>query len=353
MRRLRIHLFPITLTLLLVAVSAISCADESSPVPQGSSTFAAVAATPSSGVTITPIATKELKAVTPLSKTDETASYSTPVPPPTLVQATLSNSTDPVLLAAGDIAVCGMNSDEATARLLESLPGTIATLGDDAYPSGAPADFANCYAPTWGRLKGRTRPAPGNHEYGTAGATGYFGYFGAAAGPAGKGYYSYDLGAWHVVSLNSEIAVGTGSPQLQWLLADLAAHRTQCTLAYWHQPRFSSGPHGSNPRYQPLWQALYDNSADVVLNGHDHDYERFAPEKPDGKVDPLHGIREFVVGTGGATLYPFLTSAPNSEVRNNTAWGILKLTLHKAGYNWEFISITGEAFTDSGSANCH
>jgi hypothetical protein len=260
--------------------------------------------------------------------------------------------TDPVVIAAGDIAECG-DKAEAMARLLDNLPGTVITLGDNAYPGGAPRDFASCYAPTWGRQKARTHPVLGNHEYGTAGAGGYFGYFGAAAGPAGKGYYSYDLGAWHLVALNSEIAVLAGSPQEQWLHADLTAHPTACTLAYWHQPRFSSGPHGSNPVYQSLWQALYDYGADVVLNGHDHDYERFAPQTPAGASDPPHGLREFVVGTGGAGLYPFLTVAPNSQVRNDTTWGVLKLTLHARSYDWQFIPIAGQTFADSDTGGCH
>jgi hypothetical protein len=348
----KVDSFTVLLTLLLVVISGIGCAVESAAVPTSQSPFSTVTPAPSAVYSETPSATIVPSSSPPQSMTATTGT-STSAQTQTVAQATPSNSSDPVLLAAGDIAVCGMNSDDATARLLEALPGTVATLGDDAYPDGAPADFANCYAPAWGRLKDRTRPAPGNHEYVTAGAAGYFGYFGAAAGPSGIGYYSYDLGAWHIVSLNSEIAVGSDSPQLQWLRADLSAHQTPCTLAYWHQPRFSSGPHGSNAKYQPLWQVLYDSGAEIVLNGHDHDYERFAPQKPDGTPDPLHGIREFVVGTGGATLYPFIRNTPNSEVKNNTAWGILKLTLHAASYDWEFIPIAGHTFTDSGGANCH
>ncbi len=257
------------------------------------------------------------------------------------------------MLAAGDIGVCGMNADEATGRLLTTLPGTILALGDEAYPDGSPSDFAKCYAPSWGKVKDRTRPVPGNHEYMTSGARGYFGYFEAAAGKAGQGYYSFDLGAWHVVALNSEIAVGAGSAQEKWLRADLAAHPAACTLAYWHEPRFSSGPHGSNAKYQALWQALYDNGAEIVLDGHDHDYERFAPQAPDGTPDAARGIREFVVGTGGATLYPIIIPAANSETRNNNTWGVLKLMLHANSYEWQFMPAAGKMFTDSGSGMCH
>jgi NedA-like, galactose-binding domain/Calcineurin-like phosphoesterase len=263
---------------------------------------------------------------------------------------------DPVLLAAGDIAACDSAGDEATALLLDARPeGTVATLGDNAYPNGSTTDFAGCYDPTWGRHKARTRPAAGNHEYQTPGATGYFGYFGAAAGDPAKGWYSYDLGAWHVVVLNSNCSAiggcGAGSPQELWLRDDLAAHPSDCTLAYWHHPRFSSGQHGTDATYRPFWQALYDYGADVVLNGHDHDYERFAPQDPAGVADS-RGLREFVVGTGGAGLRSFATTAANSIVRSSAAWGILRLTLHAASYDWQFVPVAGSSFTDSGAGAC-
>jgi hypothetical protein len=271
--------------------------------------------------------------------------------------ATTPPATDPVLLAAGDIASCSSQGDEATATLLATLPGTVATLGDHAYQSGTPAQFADCYDPTWGAAKARTRPTPGNHDYATAGATGYFGYFGAAAGDPSQGFYSYELGSWHVVSLNSNCSIvscATGDAQETWLRADLAAHPAACTLAYWHHPRFSSGVvHGSDPAVAPLWQALYDAGADVVLQGHEHNYERFGPLTATGEVDDGRGIRSFVAGTGGDSHYPFGTPITGSEVRDNTSWGVLALTLHPSSFDWQFVPRAGDTFTDSGSGPCH
>jgi len=280
---------------------------------------------------------------------------SVPLPGTALAQAA-----DPVFVGAGDIATCDdKNQAKSTAQLLDDIPGTVFTLGDNAYPDGTLTQFTNCYGTTWGRHKDRTRPSPGNHDYHTAGAAGYYTYFGATASPLDpnctddcEGYYSYNLGTWHIIALNSEIAHGAGSAQEQWLRADLAAYQNLCTLAYWHKPRFSSGKHGNNSSFQPFWQALYDYRADVVLNGHDHTYERFAPQNPTGQADPTRGIREFVVGTGGGSLYSFPAVQANSEVRNNTTWGVLKLTLHPSSYDWEFIPIAGQNFTDAGSTNC-
>jgi hypothetical protein len=259
----------------------------------------------------------------------------------------------PVLVGAGDIARCASTGDEATAALLDTLPGIVFTAGDDAYPSGTPADFADCYHPSWGRHRGRTRPSPGNHDYLTAGAAGYFGYFGAQAGEAGVGYYSWDFAGWHLVSLNSNVSMAAGSPQEAWLRADLAAHPAACTLAYWHHPRFSSGQHGGSTAPAPLWQALFDAGADVVVVGHDHTYERFAPQTPTGTADAAMGIRQFVVGTGGAGHYAFLTVEPNSEVRDNTSFGVLVLALRPDGYDWRFVPVAGDAFADAGSGACH
>jgi len=256
-----------------------------------------------------------------------------------------------VLVGAGDIADCDA---EPTAALLDNIPGTVFTAGDNAYPDGSASDYASCYDPSWGRHKARTRPAPGNHDYQTSGATGYYNYFGAAAGPAGRGYYSYDLGAWHIVSLNSNVSMSAGSAQETWLRADLAASTKRCTIAYWHHPRFSSGSnHGSSTQSAGVWQALYEAGAEIVISGHDHEYERFAPQTPSGAADPTSGIREFVVGTGGAGLYSFATPLPNSEVRDDASFGVLKLTLSDGSYAWEFIPIAGDSFRDSGSGTCH
>jgi len=263
-----------------------------------------------------------------------------------------------VLVGAGDIAGCDdLDGASATAALIERTPGTVFALGDLAYPDGSDQDFANCYHPTWGRFKNRTRPAPGNHEYHLRGASGYARYFGALAGDATKGYYSYDLGAWHILVLNSECAdaggCGPSSPQGQWIRQDLAAHPATCALAYFHKPLFSSGKHGNDPAMKPLWQAMYPAGVDVVLNGHDHNYERFAPQDPDGRADAARGIRAFVVGTGGKSLRKLGNPKPNSEVRSAKAYGVLKLTLHASSYEWEFLAEAGKSFADRGSGTCH
>lgn len=263
---------------------------------------------------------------------------------------------DPVLAFAGDIASCSTTGDEATAALLDGVTGTVATTGDNVYPDGTATEFTNCYEPSWGRHKGRTRPSTGNHDYHTVGAGDYFSYFGSAAGDPGKGYYSYDVGTWHIVSLNSNCAAvggcAAGSPQEQWLRADLAANSKDCTLAYWHHPLFSSGPHGNHKFMQAIWQALYDAGADVVVNGHDHDYERFEPQTSTGGLDTEHGIREFVAGMGGRSHDSFVSVQANSAVRDASAFGVLKLTLHTTSYDWQFVPQAGQTFTDTGSTNC-
>jgi acid phosphatase type 7 len=267
-----------------------------------------------------------------------------------------------VIVAAGDIAACNSEGDEATARLVGGIEGTVLTLGDNAYPDGSAQNFGECYEPTWGQFKERTRPTPGNHEYKTdEGASAYFEYFGKAAGDPDEGYYSYELGSWHIVALNSncgegEIRCGPDSAQVQWLKEDLAANADEerCTLAYMHHPRFSSGEeHGSTPKLEPLWEALYAGGADVVLSGHEHNYERFSPQEPNGKADPQRGIREFVVGTGGKKHYPILEPIANSEVHNDETYGVLKLTLNPKSYEWSFVPVEGETFSDSGGAQCH
>lgn len=257
-----------------------------------------------------------------------------------------------VLLAAGDIGRCDSDGDEATARLLDSLPGTVLTLGDNVYRRATRAEFAACYHSSWGRHRARTRPAPGNHDYRVRNAASYFAYFGAAAGPPGRGYYSFDVAGWHVISLNSNVELDPSSRQLRWLRADLAAHPSRCTLAYWHHARFSSGEHGSAGRVAHLWRTLYEAGVDVVLQGHDHSYERFAPLNADGQHDADRGIRSFVVGTGGAPLRGFAAIAPGSEVRYNGGHGVLKLSLHPEGYEWEFVATGDTGFSDRGEGRC-
>ena len=258
-----------------------------------------------------------------------------------------------VLVGAGDIADCSSGGAEATAALLDGIAGTVFTAGDNAYSSGSTGEFADCYDPTWGRHKARTRPAPGNHDYNSSAAAPYYAYFGSNAGPPGRGYYSYDLGAWHIISLNSNVDMSAGSDQEQWLRGDLQGTTKRCVLAYWHHPRFSSGSHGSSTASQPLWQALYDFDADVVVSGHDHNYQRFAPQTPAGDADPTRGIREFVVGTGGRSHYDFGTPIANTEAYDTETWGVLKLTLGATSYTWQFIPIAGGTFRDSGTGACH
>jgi acid phosphatase type 7 len=270
-----------------------------------------------------------------------------------------THAADPVLVGAGDIAACTLDGASQTAALLDGIDGTVFTAGDNAYGDGTTEQYRDCYDPTWGRHKARTRPSPGNHDYHSAGAAPYYAYFGDNAGPAGRGYYSYDLGAWHIIVLNSNsscttISCAAGSAQEQWLRADLGANSKACTLAYWHHPRFNSGAsHGNNIAVAPFWDALYQYGAEIILNGHEHVYERFGPQTPNATPDATTGIRQFTVGTGGAGLYSFSsTIQPNSEVRNNTSMGVLKLTLRSGGYDWQFIPATG-TFTDSGSGTCH
>lgn len=233
----------------------------------------------------------------------------------------------------------------------------VLALGDLQYPNGTLTTFQQGYDPTWGLVKNKTYPAPGNHDYHTAGAAGYYTYFGAAAGDPAKGYYSFDLGNWHVISLNSNCAnvggCGAGSAQEVWLRNDLATHANTCTVAYWHHARFSSGSHGNQTELAALWQALYDGNADLILSGHDHNYERFAPQNPSAQADAVRGIRQFVVGTGGYSHYTTPNIQPNSEVRDSSSFGVLKLTLNATGYDWQFLPIAGQSFTDAGSGTCH
>jgi len=281
----------------------------------------------------------------------------TVTPEPTALPSTATPIPDEVVFAAGDIASCVSYGARATSDLIVDQPGTVLTMGDNAYDSGTPEEFANCYNPTWGRFKDRTYPSLGNHDYVTYGASAYFSYFGVSSGDPGKGYYSFDLGAWHLIALNSNCTAvegcKAGSPQEQWLRADLAAHPNLCTLAYFHHPLFNAGFHGPYAPAQDLWQALYEGQADLVLNGHDHNYQRFAPQDPQGQADPDHGLREFIVGTGGASHYPVIAKLPNLEAFNANTFGVLRLVLHPDGYDFTFLPEANKTFTDSGSGKCH
>jgi acid phosphatase type 7 len=280
--------------------------------------------------------------------------------------AYMGAATDPVsgagkkravtLVGAGDIARCKFAADRDTARLLGETKGTVFTLGDNAYPDGTAEQFRECYDPTWGKYKRRTKPAAGNHEYNTSEARPYFDYFGRKVGKPGRGYYAYDRGSWHIVVLNSnceEVACGARSRQVRWLRRNLAKHRTRCTLAYFHHPLFSSGEHGNQTKMRRMWWVLYRANADVILNGHDHNYERFAPQRPNGTKYGRRGIRQFVVGTGGAKRRPFGKIQPHSQVRNHRTSGVLKLKLRSGSYRWKFVPVAGRAFTDSGRDRCH
>jgi acid phosphatase type 7 len=264
------------------------------------------------------------------------------------------SASDPgaVLVGAGDIAKCGTPGAEQTAKLLDSISGTVFVAGDNAPWMEARATIATATTRAGGRHRSRTRPVPGNHEYQTPNASGYFGYFGAIAGPPGLGYYSYTLGSWLVLAVNSEVPVGEGSAQLQWVRNQLATSPSRCTAVYWHRPLFSSGRNGPNPDMRDLWRVLYSNNVEIVLNGHEHLYERFGPQTPDGQPDPIKGIRQFTVGTGGAAPYPVSAAAANSEVTASVL-GVASFTLRNDGYSWAFIPVEGETFRDSGTGVCH
>lgn len=269
------------------------------------------------------------------------------------------------IYAAGDIARCAgtapewsaaaATADIVAAGLANTARAAVLTLGDHTYPVGAASEFRDCYGPTWGRFRERTYPAPGNREYLTRGAAGYFGYFGAVAA---RGHYSVELGGWRLISLDSNLAPDAHAAQLAWLKQELARHPVRCTLAYWHHPLYSSGGHGSIAQMKDVWEALYRTGAEIVLSGHDHDYERFAPQDADGRLDTARGIRQFVVGTGGAFPTPFLHFAANSEARDANRTGVLKLLLKEGGYEWEFLEASYDGFPngappDRGAGVCH
>ena len=290
------------------------------------------------------------------------ARRNTPPHPPAKNQQTEQNESF-TLVGAGDIAGCkAIEGARATAKLIDQIPGTVFAAGDLVYEHGNAEEFRNCYGPTWGRFRDRTRPALGNHEYGVPNASAYFDYWGAQAGPAGKGYYSYDLGIWHIIALNTNCdapnlgGCGTGSPQEVWLRQDLSEHPNACIVAYGHHALFSSGifpRHAIHTELRQLWRDLYAAHADLMIVGHEHAYERFAAQDPDGHADPEHGIREIVVGTGGRSHDPLGFATPNSEVRDADTFGVLKLTLSPHSYTWEFIPEEGKTFRDSGIGICH
>jgi hypothetical protein len=278
----------------------------------------------------------------------ETLGGTAPKPTRTPTSIPTSSSSSVILVGAGDITNCSRNQDELTARLLDNIPGTVFTTGDNAYVDGTYSEYLNCYDPSWGQHKSRTRPSPGNHEYLTSGAAGYFQYFDNI-----PSYYAYDLGAWRIYALNSEIDISATSAQITWLQNDLVSNPSQCVLAYWHRPRWSSGEnHGKASSIQTLWEILYKAGAELVINGHEHNYERFAEMNASGAAVSA-GLREIVVGTGGAKLYPFGTPLSASQVRDSTSYGVLKLTLRSTGYEWEFVPAEGSTFRDRGSSNCH
>lgn len=256
---------------------------------------------------------------------------------------------------AGTGSACAM---AATAALVRDIaPDAVLVLGDAQYEDGTARQYRLSYALSWGAFKDITWPAPGNHEYHTRNAAAYFDYFGSRAGETGKGYYSFDLGAWHIVALNSNCSdVGgceVGSPQERWLRADLAAHPTSCALAFWHHPLFNSGKHGSATEMRPIWQDLQSAGVELVLNGHEHIYERFAPQDAQGRLDERGGVREFIVGTGGKSHHTVTRTVANSQVHNDDTYGVLELTLKPDAYAWRFVPVAGKSFTDSGEATCH
>ncbi len=275
--------------------------------------------------------------------------------PITISLPTPVTNDDPVVFAAGDISSCDNTYDTQTSDLLLSRSGSVLTLGDSVYPRGTIDEFHTCYDPTWGRVWDRTYPAPGNHDYATSQASGYYAYFGDRAGPDRRGYYRFQIGGWQIYALNSNCGEAggcqPGDPQVDWLIHELATHPSRCAIAYFHHPRWSSALHGNNDVMQPIWSILARAGVDVVLSGHDHDYERFAPINADGQLQPNGGTRQFVVGTGGRSLYAFRDVGTGSEFRDNKHYGVLALTLHTASYSWEFLA-TDQTVVDHGTATC-
>ena len=352
----------VVLALVIVAVRGPQTASTGpSPGETVSGTPSSPAATPSVGSTpteagSTPVASEPTEPAAPTAS-PAASPTSTGAPTATPTVAPTPEPEPVTLVGAGDIARCELDTDDATARLLDDIPGTIFTLGDNVYQDGTPEEFEACYGPTWGRHLDRTLlPAAGDHDWDTAGAAGYLGFFGSRAAPEGVTWYSRDLGAWHIVVLDAQCdfvgGCGEGSPQLEWLRSDLASNDRACILAISHLPRFSSGEHGSYEVVEPFWRVLYEAGADVVLSGDDHNYERFARQDPDGNPDPDRGIRQFVVGTGGTYLRAMGETRPNSEIREAGTHGVLRLELDASEYAWDFIPIAGQSFTDGGREPC-
>ena len=370
-----LHRLSIIWTVVAITVTGVACTDGAiSGLPQSATPIAAntiISSTPTLPATYTPQdaanaggtptqaepTSEPERSETNTQVEQPTERLSEDVPEPTAIPTTQPGTSVAVLLGAGDIAGCDHDEDVMTARLLDGMAGTVFTLGDNVYDDGTASEFRECYEPTWGRHKSRTRPAPGNHDYRTDDGAPYYDYFGEAAGEPRKGWYSYDLGAWHVVVLNSNCddvgGCGSDSEQVRWLRADLAAHPAPCALSYWHHPRFSAGNYDDDDELRPFWQALYDGGAEIVMVGHDHNYQRYAPQDPNGDADSAPGIRQFVVGTGGRGLYDIEREHNNLEASNDNSHGVLKLSLSPLSYTWEFIPIEGDSFTDSGSGSCH
>lgn len=365
---------PLAITLAVALAFAAACLGEpdvarstrSTAAPAGSGPASTGASTPQAGTAApgtaasgtasaaTATATSAVAPGTPSAAAPGTpaatvAPTSSATQPPT--PTSTPNAAAVTILAAGDIAECGGDGDEATAALLAARPGLpILTMGDNAYPDGAAQDFANCFGPSWGPHRARIYPSPGNHEYRSRDANPYFDYFGDRAGTRGLGYYSFDLGAWHVIALNSERDNRAGGRQLAWLQADLAANTKPCVLAYWHKPRFTAGEYSDLSDGAAFWTTLANAGAEIVLNGHDHNYQRYQPMDANGAPSP-NGVREFVVGTGGKDRYG-LSADPRREAGTDKAWGVLELTLRADGYDWRFLPVAGASFADSGSGSC-
>lgn len=338
------------ITLFMILLVGCASTEADAPVQAVVTITMLPSATPFTPQTNTPTALPT--ATETATPTLEPTATATPEPSPTSTAAPVT------LIGAGDISYCGEDwiGDDNTAELLAQYPeAAIFTTGDNVYGDAREVEYQNCFDPTWGRFKDRIRPTLGNHDYTTDNGAPYFTYFGAQAGEPGKGYYSYDLGDWHIVALNSNcnyVACRNDSQQVAWLREDLQNNSKRCTLMYFHHPLFTSGPSGNYGAARSFWQTADEFGVDVIVNGHDHSYERFAPQDPGGNAAP-DGIREFVVGTGGAFLRDWAEIQPNSEVRDNVTHGVIKFTLYADRYDWEFIPVYGSTFTDTGSAECH